>query len=97
MPTYDYRCENCGRFEFEQRITEPVLTECPTCGQAVERLISRNVAIVFKGSGFYCTDNRNDGDRDQAGAAKKDKAKKEEASATGEKVKEEKAAAATTE
>lgn len=58
MPTYDYKCEHCGHFQVTQRITEEPLKECPTCGQAVERLISRNVSIVFKGSGFYCTDNR---------------------------------------
>lgn len=56
MPTYDYRCEQCGRFEKVQRITEAALTVCPTCGGAVERLISRNVGIVFKGSGFYQND-----------------------------------------
>ncbi len=58
MPTYEYRCKHCGRFQVTQRITESALEKCPTCGQPVERLISRNVAIVFKGSGFYCTDNR---------------------------------------
>jgi putative FmdB family regulatory protein len=57
MPTYDYKCEKCGRFEKTQRITEPALTQCPTCGSPVERLISKNVGVVFKGSGFYCTDN----------------------------------------
>ncbi|HHV34457.1 MAG TPA: zinc ribbon domain-containing protein [Syntrophomonadaceae bacterium] len=60
MPTYDYKCEHCGRFQVTQRITEPALEECPTCGQPVERLISRNVAIIFKGPGFYCTDNRSE-------------------------------------
>jgi putative FmdB family regulatory protein len=58
MPTYDYRCENCGQFQVTQRITEPALKSCPTCGGPVTRLISRNVAIIFKGPGFYCTDNR---------------------------------------
>ncbi|NLU50074.1 MAG: transcriptional regulator [Syntrophomonadaceae bacterium] len=58
MPIYDYRCANCGRFEIRQRITAPVLQECPTCGGRVERLISRNVGIVFKGPGFYSTDSR---------------------------------------
>lgn len=58
MPTYDYKCGHCGCFQVTQRITEPALEKCPTCGQPVERLISRNVAIVFKGPGFYCTDNR---------------------------------------
>jgi putative FmdB family regulatory protein len=58
MPTYEYQCGHCGRFQTTQRITEPALTVCPTCGQPVQRLISRNVGIIFKGSGFYCTDNR---------------------------------------
>ncbi|HHV43268.1 MAG TPA: zinc ribbon domain-containing protein [Firmicutes bacterium] len=58
MPTYEYKCAKCGRFEYEQRITEPALETCPTCGGKVSRLISRNVNIVFKGPGFYVTDNR---------------------------------------
>ncbi len=57
MPTYDYRCVNCGAFEVKQRITEDALPACPTCGGEVHRIISRNVGIVFKGAGFYCTDN----------------------------------------
>lgn len=58
MPTYEYRCKNCGVFEVEQRITEDPLKTCPTCGDAVQRLISRNVNILFKGSGFHITDYR---------------------------------------
>ncbi|MGI5921116.1 MAG: FmdB family zinc ribbon protein [Syntrophomonadaceae bacterium] len=57
MPVYDYKCSNCGRFEQTQKITEPALTKCPTCGGPVKRLISKNVGIVFKGSGFYTTDH----------------------------------------
>lgn len=58
MPTYEYQCGHCGRFQTVQPITEPALTVCPTCGQPVQRLISRNIGIVFKGPGFYCTDHR---------------------------------------
>ncbi len=57
MPIYDYRCEKCGRFEVKQKITETPLAACPECGSPVERLISKNVGIVFKGAGFYKTDN----------------------------------------
>ncbi|MDD4802536.1 MAG: zinc ribbon domain-containing protein [Syntrophomonas sp.] len=57
MPMYDYKCENCGRFEKEQRITEEALQECPECGGKVHRLISKNVGIILKGPGFYNTDN----------------------------------------
>lgn len=55
MPTYVYRREDGTTFEMEQRITEPALTECPTTGQPVKRVISGS-GLIFKGSGFYLTD-----------------------------------------
>lgn len=58
MPVYEYKCAQCGRFEREQHIRENALDECPVCQSPVQRLVSRNVGVVFKGSGFYCTDNR---------------------------------------
>ncbi|TDA69954.1 MAG: zinc ribbon domain-containing protein [Clostridia bacterium] len=58
MPTYEYRCANCGVFEQQQPITAAPLKECPTCGAPVQRLISRNVGIIYKGSGFHTTDYR---------------------------------------
>jgi putative FmdB family regulatory protein len=56
MPTYEYRCEKCGDFEKEQSIKDAPLQKCPTCGSPVRRLISPNVGLVFKGSGFHITD-----------------------------------------
>jgi putative FmdB family regulatory protein len=56
MPTYEYKREDGTVFEIEQRITESPLTECPTTGQKVKRLISGGAGLVFKGSGFYLTD-----------------------------------------
>ncbi|MDD2586416.1 MAG: zinc ribbon domain-containing protein [Syntrophomonadaceae bacterium] len=58
MPIYDYKCENCGCFDKMQKISEEPLSECPTCGGPVKRIISKNIGIVFKGSGFYSTDNK---------------------------------------
>lgn len=58
MPSYDYRCSQCGVFEAFQSITAEPLSACPTCGAQVKRLISVNNNIVFKGSGFYTTDHR---------------------------------------
>lgn len=57
MPVYDYRCNKCGDFEYSQRITEDALEVCPTCNNPVVRLVSKNVAIILKGSGFYKTDS----------------------------------------
>lgn len=58
MPTYEYRCESCGVFDYFQSITSDPLTECPDCGKPVQRLISRNGNIIFKGSGWHVTDYR---------------------------------------
>lgn len=58
MPIYEYRCPKCGTFEILQKITDEPLKSCPKCGDPVTKLISHNVGIIFKGSGFYTTDNR---------------------------------------
>ena len=56
MPHYDYRCSQCGKFTVYQGIKEKALNSCPTCGSPVHRLIGKNVNVVYKCSGFYCTD-----------------------------------------
>lgn len=58
MPIYEYKCPKCERFELFQSITAEPLSTCPTCGEPVERLISFNPNIIFKGSGFHVTDYR---------------------------------------
>ena len=58
MPLYEYECESCGvRFERRQHMEDDPVRECPECGGDVHRLI-QPVGIIFKGSGFYVTDNR---------------------------------------
>jgi putative FmdB family regulatory protein len=61
MPTYDYECKKCGRFEVFQPITEEKLKKCPTCKSPVKRLLGAGAGIIFKGTGFYQTDYRSDG------------------------------------
>lgn len=66
MPLYAYKCNDCESiFERQQRMLEPPVRECPECQGSVRRLIN-NVGIVFKGSGFYVTDNRNGNGRVKA-------------------------------
>jgi putative FmdB family regulatory protein len=62
MPTYAYACEHCGhKFEAFQSITAKAMRKCPECGRAsLKRLIGTGAGIIFKGSGFYCTDYRSD-------------------------------------
>lgn len=70
MPTYEYRCHKCGIFEIEQSINEKPLTNCPDCGAEVKRIIS-SAGIVFKGSGFYVTDQRKDKTKEKTKTAGK--------------------------
>ncbi|NLG85550.1 MAG: hypothetical protein GX493_13345 [Firmicutes bacterium] len=77
MPTYEYECSKCGRFEVFQRISEDPLSACPTCGGSVKRLIGGSAGIIFKGSGFHTTDYRS--------SEYKRKAKEESSSAEGKK------------
>lgn len=58
MPIYEYACKKCGDFEITQRITEPALEKCPTCGTKVSKLISQS-AFHLKGTGWYVTDFKN--------------------------------------
>ena len=61
MPMYEYECLTCGiRFERRQHFNDPLLQQCPECCGKVRRVFSPP-AIVFKGSGFYVTDNRSGG------------------------------------
>ena len=64
MPTYDYRCNKCEHeFELFHSIKADPHTDCPECGRSgsVERLISAGNGLIFKGSGFYITDYKNNG------------------------------------
>ena len=56
MPIYEYVCQGCRRgFEMKQSFSDPPVSSCPQCGQAVTKIISAP-AIMFKGSGWYVTD-----------------------------------------
>ena len=77
MPTYTYQCDNCGiRFDQFQHFTEDPLTVCPECGEATLRKVFQPVGIVFKGKGFYATDNRSPSG--QTFSSDKDDSKKKE-------------------
>ena len=58
MPLYEYQCTECGvRFERVQKFDHKPISICPECDGDVKRLIGP-VGIVFKGKGFYSTDNK---------------------------------------
>lgn len=58
MPTYEYRCKDCGEdLEVVQSFQDDPLTECPQC-QGRLRKVFGSIGISFKGSGFYKNDSR---------------------------------------
>lgn len=59
MPIYTYRCENCGvQFDRRQKFSDDPLKVCSECETETLRKVYQPVGILFKGSGFYSTDNR---------------------------------------
>ena len=54
VPTYHYRCKNCGYdFTEQQSFEDDPITVCPQCGQEQVRKVYSAVPIEFKGHGFY--------------------------------------------
>ncbi len=73
MPTYEYKCNDCGYlFEEFQKISDEPLSTCPKCGGTVKRLIGAGAGPIFKGSGFYHTDYKV-----KSGSSGKDNSKKD--------------------
>ena len=70
MPTYEYKCDACGyAFERFHSMTAEPIKRCPECGKAkVKRLIGTGAGLIFKGSGFYITDYRDQSYTDKAKA-----------------------------
>jgi len=78
MPIYAYKCAECGhQMDVIRKVSDPPLTDCPSCGKSA--LVKQVTAAGFqlKGAGWYVTDFR-----DQGSAKKKDEAKTDEKAAT---------------
>ena len=59
MPIYAYKCESCGTAkDVLQKISDPVLTDCPVCGKSAFRKQVTAAGFQLKGSGWYVTDFR---------------------------------------
>ena len=59
MPVYTYRCDSCGvEFERHQSFHDEPLKTCPECRKKSLRRVITPSKIIFKGSGFYATDNK---------------------------------------
>ena len=68
MPVYEYRCREGHRYERTQGFHSATEHECLHCGKPAQRQISVP-AVIFKGSGFYSTDNRRGGGSKNGGSS----------------------------
>jgi putative FmdB family regulatory protein len=97
MPTYEYHCDACEHnFDEFQSMSEAPLKKCPQCGKLkLRRVFGTGAAVLFKGSGFYQTDYRNESYKSAAKAEQEatkpakdkggDKGGKESGSSSGKK------------
>ena len=73
MPIYAYRCTSCGHAkDVLQKVSDPLLTDCPACGAATFAKQVTAAGFQLKGSGWYVTDFR--GGNSGAGKAEGDEA-----------------------
>jgi putative FmdB family regulatory protein len=81
MPIYAYRCSACGHAQdVLQKMSDPVLTTCPSCGAEAYAKQVTAAGFQLKGSGWYVTDFRNG----NSAAPKADGAKPEAAKPAGD-------------
>lgn len=82
MPTYQYRCRECGEdLEVVQSFTDDPLTKCPNCKKKALRKVFAAPGIAFKGSGFYKTDSRSGNGKSGSKSSSSSSSEKSEAKA----------------
>jgi len=104
MPLYDYQCGVCShRFEELQRVDDPPLKDCPSCGKSALKKLVSAPAFTFKGDGWFkdlygSSKPKGEGAGDKAadsGGGEAKPAKKEAASEKAAESKPKKAAASS--
>ena len=69
MPIYAYKCDACGHAkDVLQKMSDPQLTDCPSCGQATFKKQLTAAGFQLKGTGWYVTDFREGGGKTTAPA-----------------------------
>ena len=78
MPVYEYACAACRhRFDVRHGADEKPALCCPQCAGEVKKVFHA-AGIIFKGSGWYVTDNalkKGGNGKDEAPSATKDDGK----------------------
>ncbi|MDX5151336.1 MAG: zinc ribbon domain-containing protein [Acidiferrobacterales bacterium] len=64
MPIYEYQCQACGHeMEAIQKLSDPVLKDCPECGKPDLKKLVSAAGFQLKGSGWYETDFKGGGNK----------------------------------
>ena len=60
MPLFNFKCKNCGHIEeFLISPNQKLDEKCVECDKPDwEKQFTKRIGVVFKGSGFYVSDNR---------------------------------------
>jgi putative FmdB family regulatory protein len=84
MPIYEYACKSCEHgFDELQKMSDPVLVDCPECGEASLRKLMSAPKFRLKGKGWYETDFKTgDKRKNIAGDAEAGSKKKDEKTTT---------------
>jgi len=86
LPIYEYECEQCKkRIEILQKLSDPPLETCSSCGGRVHKMVSPPAGLLFKGSGWYITDYaRKNGNGGESTSGTKGEAKSTSSDGKGE-------------
>ncbi|QBE49515.1 FmdB family zinc ribbon protein [Leucobacter triazinivorans] len=69
MPTYAYRCADCGHaFDVYQSFSDEALQVCPECSGKLRKVFG-SLGVTFNGSGFYRTDSRSSASSGSSGSS----------------------------
>ena len=86
MPIYAYRCSACGyQNDYLQKMTEPLLSDCPECGKSTFVKQVTAAGFQLKGSGWYATDFKNNGKSKPAAPKEESKSGSDKSEDTGSK------------
>jgi len=84
MPTYEYKCKDCGhQFDIVQSFSDDALTKCPSCKKKALRKVFSPVGIVLKGSGFYKNDSRSSNGKSSSTSTSSTSEKSESSNGSG--------------
>src|ERR1700761_7692656 len=86
MPIYAYKCSNCGfAKDVLQKMSDPLLTVCPSCGESTFSKQVTAAGFQLKGSGWYVTDFREGGGKNGSDKSSDKSSEKSSEKSGGEK------------